>query len=59
MTQLPEHVRKIVDEIETEIGEPGLAELAIEGAAGRGGPDNGRVEAAVQKIIDQFRKDNP
>ncbi len=34
MTVLPEHVQKIVSEIETEIGDaPGDAELAIEGGA--------------------------
>ena len=33
MTVLPDHVRKIVAEIETEIGEE--PEAAIEGAAGR------------------------
>ena len=37
MTVLPDHVKKIVAEIETEIGEePGDAAAAIEGAALRG-----------------------
>jgi GTP cyclohydrolase I len=57
--ELPSHIRRIVDEIETEIGEePGLAESLIEGggadgkAGGAGGHDaNGRVEDAVRQIL--------
>jgi GTP cyclohydrolase I len=52
MTVLPDHVRKIVAEIETEIGdEPGDAETAIEGDELRGQAGNGRVEAAVREIL--------
>ena len=55
--ELPSHIRRIVDEIETEIGdEPGHAESMIEGAGangtdGDGGHDNGRVEDAVRQIL--------
>ncbi|MGZ8527218.1 MAG: GTP cyclohydrolase I FolE [Candidatus Limnocylindrales bacterium] len=52
MTVLPDHVKKIVAEIETEIGEvPGDAESAIEGGSLRGHEGNGRVEAAVREIL--------
>jgi GTP cyclohydrolase IA len=55
MTVLPDHVKKIVAEIETEIGEePGDAEAAIEGAALRGHDGNGRVEAAVREILTEI-----
>ena len=53
---LPSHIRRIVDEIESEIGEePRGAEALIEGA-GAGGDDldghhNGRVEDAVREIL--------
>ena len=58
MTVLPEHVRKIVAEIETEIGEePGDAETAIEGGALRGHEGNGRVEAAVREILAEIGED--
>jgi GTP cyclohydrolase I len=54
--ELPSHVRKIVDEIETEIGEvPGDAELLIEGAGRHDG--NGRVEAAVHQILLEIGED--
>ena len=54
--ELPSHVRKIVDEIETEIGEvPGDAELLIEGAGPHDG--NGRVEAAVHQILLEIGED--
>ena len=47
--ELPSHVRAIVDEIETEIGDvPGDAERLIQGAGRHEG--NGRVEAAVHQI---------
>jgi GTP cyclohydrolase I len=63
--QLPEHVRAIVDEIETEIGEeprPHPAALAsaaaIEGGAPRGTSDAaGRVEAAVRQILHEIGED--
>jgi len=56
-TELPSHVRAIVDEIETEIGEvPARAEALIEGA----GPHpeaNGRVEEAVHQILVEIGED--
>jgi GTP cyclohydrolase I len=55
MTVLPDHVRKIVAEIETEIGEE--PEAAIEGAAGRQADGNGRVEAAVREILGEIGED--
>jgi GTP cyclohydrolase IA len=55
MTVLPDHVKKIVAEIETEIGdEPGDAESAIEGGPMRGHDGNGRVEAAVREILTEI-----
>jgi GTP cyclohydrolase I len=55
MTVLSDHVRKIVAEIETEIGEQ--PEVAIEGAAGRQTDGNGRVEAAVREILGEIGED--
>ncbi len=55
--ELPNHIRRIVDEIETEIGEePGRAGSRIEGSTdgvdGRDGHDaNQRVEDAVRQIL--------
>jgi GTP cyclohydrolase I len=65
MTQahdLPDHVRRIVDEIETEIGEDGRAASTIEGTGPqRGAPTdhgaNGRVEAAVRQILEEIGED--
>ena len=58
MTVLPDHVKKIVAEIETEIGEvPGDAEAAIEGGALRGHDGNGRVESAVREILTEIGED--
>jgi GTP cyclohydrolase IA len=58
MTVLPDHIKKIVAEIETEIGEePGDAEEAIEGGALRGHDDNGRVESAVREILTEIGED--
>jgi GTP cyclohydrolase I len=60
-TRLPPHVRRLVDEIETEIGETGMAVDDISGDAGR--PDgehedgNGRVEAAVRQILTEIGED--
>ncbi|HEY6056686.1 MAG TPA: GTP cyclohydrolase I FolE, partial [Candidatus Limnocylindrales bacterium] len=65
MTRLPDHVKQIVDEIETEIGElpegsivggdPGLggslAVEAIEGGGERRHRADGRVESAVREIL--------
>ncbi len=54
MTVLPDHVQKIVAEIETEIGdEPADARAAIEGDSLRGHEGNGRVEAAVREILEE------
>jgi len=64
-TDLPSHVRAIVDEIETEIGEEPrpdpdalVSAAAIEGGA-RPRPDgaNGRVEAAVREILREIGED--
>lgn len=61
---LPDHVRKLVDEIETEIGEDGPATFAIEGgpAGADHGADeshgaNGRVEDAVRQILAEIGED--
>ena len=54
--ELPSHVRAIVDEIETEIGEvPGGAERLIQGAGRHEG--NGRVEDAVHQILLEIGED--
>jgi GTP cyclohydrolase I len=54
--ELPSHVRAIVDEIETEIGEePRGARTLIEGAGRHAG--NGRVEAAVHEILTEIGED--
>jgi GTP cyclohydrolase I len=56
-TDLPGHVRAIVDEIETEIGEePARAGSLIEGA-GRHDSANGKVEAAVHQILLEIGED--
>jgi GTP cyclohydrolase IA len=61
---LPEHVRSIVDEIETEIGEEPrpnpdalVSAAAIEGGARLHGEANGRVEAAVREILREIGED--
>jgi GTP cyclohydrolase I len=62
---LPEHVRKLVAEIETEIGESDEAALAgpIEGSGGRHAAgrahdhDNGKVEDAVRAILVEIGED--
>jgi GTP cyclohydrolase I len=58
--QLPDHVRRLVEEIETEIGEDdGTAALTIEGGpadtADHGA--NGKVEAAVRQILLEIGED--
>ena len=55
---LPTHVQRIVDEIESEIGEePGRPQAIIEGdGTGHHGP-NGRVEAAVREILSEIGED--
>ena len=67
MTDLPENVRKIVAEIETEIGEPPGAPGGPEqesagpgsvGGDGRRGPEaNERVEQAVRQILQEIGED--
>jgi GTP cyclohydrolase I len=58
-TELPPHVRRLVDEIETEIGESDVAADEISGETGRPAPadDNGRVEEAVRKILTEIGED--
>jgi GTP cyclohydrolase I len=53
-SNLPDHVRKLVDEIETEMGEDGAT--AIEGVADAHDA-NGRVEAAVRQILVEIGED--
>jgi GTP cyclohydrolase IA len=61
-TRLPEHVQKLVDEIETEIGEVPAsasagalrAEELIEGGVGGRHRGNGKVEAAVLEILEEI-----
>ena len=59
--ELPDHVRRLVEEIETEIGEGGDATFAIEGSGDRDGRDpdaaNGRVEDAVRQILVEIGED--
>ncbi len=61
---LPDHVRSIVDEIETEIGEEPrpdphalVGAAAIEGGSRSEGDVNGRVEAAVREILREMGED--
>ncbi|MFL5776315.1 MAG: GTP cyclohydrolase I FolE [Chloroflexota bacterium] len=58
-TELPPHVRRLVDEIESEIGESDVAADEIEGETGRRDAidDNGRVEDAVRKILTEVGED--
>jgi GTP cyclohydrolase I len=63
-TDLPPHVRRLVDEIETEIGETRMAVDDISGDAGRPVGEhgehedgNGRVEAAVRQILAEIGED--
>ena len=55
---LPTHVQRIVDEIESEIGEePGRPQAIIEGdGTGHHGP-NGRVEVSVREILSEIGED--
>jgi GTP cyclohydrolase I len=55
--QLPEHVRRIVDEIETDIGDDSGPASAIEGGGRHTGAANGRVEAAVREILVEIGED--
>jgi GTP cyclohydrolase IA len=55
-TDLPSHVQRIVDEIETEIGEEPIHPASLiegDGVAAR----NGRVEAAVREILTEIGED--
>jgi len=57
---LPDHVRRIVEEIESEIGdEPGGHGPgdAIEGHHGADGESSGRVETAVREILTEIGED--
>jgi GTP cyclohydrolase I len=60
-TDLPPNVRRLVDEIESEIGETSVAIDDIVGSRGRehagdllDDHDNGRVEAAVRRILEEI-----
>jgi GTP cyclohydrolase I len=55
---LPEHVRQLVEEIETEIGESDFAAEAIVGGLPiHGSARNGRVESAVREILTEIGED--
>ena len=61
-TDLPPNVRRLVDEIESEIGETDVDIDDITGShgdqrAGEAQPGNGRVEAAVREILDEIGED--
>jgi GTP cyclohydrolase I len=60
-TDLPPNVRRLVDEIESEIGETAVAIDEITGDRGREHvgdlDDNGRVEAAVRRILEEIGED--
>jgi GTP cyclohydrolase I len=57
-TDLPANVRRLVDEIENEIGETVLAADDIAGEVSRdGGAGNGKVEAAVREILVEIGDD--
>ncbi|HXI46902.1 MAG TPA: GTP cyclohydrolase I FolE [Candidatus Acidoferrales bacterium] len=57
MTSLPDHVRNLVDEIETEIGDDGKSTASdIAGTGALTGPD-GPVEEAVRQILTEIGED--
>jgi GTP cyclohydrolase I len=61
-TDLPPNVRRLVDEIESEIGEAdvGVDDIAVsrgQHGAGEATTDNGRVEAAVREILTEIGED--
>ena len=61
-TDLPPNVRRLVDEIENEIGETSVATDDITGSRGRdhageASTDNGKVEAAVREILLEIGED--
>jgi len=56
--ELPAHVRQLVEEIETEIGESDVAADGIAGTVQPHGPtEHGRVEAAVREILAEIGED--
>jgi GTP cyclohydrolase I len=59
MTRLPDHVRQLVTEIETEIGdEPARSSSLIEGSGDHDGPSpDPRVEGAVREILAEIGED--
>ena len=61
MATLPDHVKRIVSEIETEIGdEPSLPVAMIEGSVDDehdAGTGNGSVERAVRRILEEIGED--
>ena len=61
-TDLPPNVRRLVDEIENEIGETDIDVDDIAGSrgderAGETATDHGRVEAAVREILTEIGED--
>ena len=56
-TDLPSHVQRIVDEIETEIGEEPTRHASLIEGGGVRGPANGKVEAAVREILIEIGED--
>ena len=56
-SNLPDHVRQLVEEIETEIGEESPPARRIEGGRRRHDDGNGRVEAAVRQILAEIGED--
>jgi GTP cyclohydrolase I len=57
-TELPHNIRRIVDEIENEIGETTMGADEITGNLTRdGGEANGKVEAAVREILLEIGED--
>jgi GTP cyclohydrolase I len=58
-TDLPANVRRLVDEMENEIGETEVAVDDITGSHGRlpGPGEDGRVEAAVREILQEIGED--
>ena len=63
---LPDNVRRLVDEIENEIGDDGFSDAIAPGltlpptssdAADAAGAANGRIEAAVQQILTEIGED--
>ena len=57
MPPLPDRVRQLVDEIETDIGEPVSVEAADRPAPSSAGRGTARVEAAVREILSEIGED--